>query len=152
MFNQIQEGLMKAIAIVLMLVITSLISSACGSSDSVAVQDAWARPGFQGDNSAVYLVIKNHTDQADGLIGAASDIAGATEIHLSKMDAEGTMTMERQDLVNIPANDSVELSPGGLHIMLVNLGEDLSVGDTFPVTLEFQRAGDITIDVEVRQP
>jgi copper(I)-binding protein len=61
------------------------------------------------------------------------------------------MTMERQDLVVIPAKDSIELAPGGLHIMLVILGKDLSVGDTFPVTLEFQRAGDITIDVEVKQ-
>ena len=59
--------------------------------------------------------------------------------------------MQRQDLVVIPAKDSVELAPGGLHIMLVNLGKDLSVGDTFPVTLEFQRAGDITIEVEVKQ-
>lgn len=143
---------MRPIATVLMLLITLVISSACGGSESVAVQDAWARPGFQGDNSAIYLNIINRSDQADDLIDSVSDIAGATEIHLSKMDAEGTMSMERQELVHIPANGSVEFFPGGLHIMLVNLGEDLSVGDTFPVTLEFQQSGDITVEVEVRQP
>lgn len=143
---------MRTISALFIIVTFLVISSACGGAKSIAVEGAWARPGFQGDNSAVYLRINNPTDQGDGLIGADSDIAGATEVHLSKMDAEGTMKMERQELVGIPANSSTELAPGGLHIMLVNLGKDLSVGDTFPLTLEFQRVGDITIEVEVRQP
>lgn len=142
---------MKAVSATFILLLIILITSACGNSDGIAILDAWARPGFRGDNSAVYLTINNQTNQGDGLIGANSDIAGGAEIHLSKMDAAGTMTMERQDLVVIPAKDSIELAPGGLHIMLVILGKDLSVGDTFPVTLEFQRAGDITIEVEVKQ-
>ncbi len=142
---------MKAVTATIILLLIILITSACGNSDGIAVLDAWARPGFRGDNSAVYLTINNQNNQGDGLIGANSDVAGGAEIHLSSMDAAGTMTMERQDLVVIPAKDSIELAPGGLHIMLVILGKDLSVGDTFPVTLEFQRAGDITIEVEVKQ-
>ncbi len=142
---------MKAVTATFILLLIILITSACGKSDGIVVLDAWARPGFRGDNSAVYLTINNQTNQGDGLIGANSDVAGGTEIHLSKMDAAGTMTMERQDLVVIPAKDSIELAPGGLHIMLVILGKDLSVGETFPLTLEFQRAGDITIEVEVKQ-
>ena len=143
---------MKAVSATFILLLIILITSACGNSDGIAILDAWARPGFRGDNSAVYLTINNQTNQGDGLIGANSDVAGGTEIHLSKMDAAGTMTMERQDLVVIPAKDSIELAPGGLHIMLVILGNDLSLGDIFQVTLEFQRAGDITIEVEVKQP
>ena len=142
---------MKAVTATFILLLIILITSACEKSNGIVVLDAWARPGFRGDNSAVYLIINNQTNQGDGLIGANSDVAGGTEIHLSKMDAAGTMTMERQDLVIIPAKDSIELAPGGLHIMLVILGKDLSVGDTFPVTLEFQRAGDITIEVEVKR-
>lgn len=142
---------MKAAAASFISLVILLITSACGNSDGIAVLDAWARPGFRGDNSAIYLTINNQANQGDGLIGANSDVAGGTEIHLSKMDTAGTITMKRQELVVIPAKDSVELAPGGLHIMLVNLGKDLSVGDTFPVTLEFQRAGDITIEVEVKQ-
>ncbi len=143
---------MKAIISAIVFIVISHIICACGRVDGVAVQDAWARPGFRGDNSAIYLKINNLSAQEDGLIGATSDVAGASEIHLSKMDSQGIMTMERQDLVDIPANDSIEFAPGGLHIMLVNLGQDLSVGETFPVTLAFQRAGDITVEVEVRQP
>ena len=143
---------MKTSTLVLILLGIALITSACGGSGKVTLQDAWARPGFRGDNSAVYLRINNPTETGDGLIGASTDIAGGTEIHLSRMDDAGTMTMERQDLVFIPANGFAELSPGGLHVMLVNLGRDLTVGDTFPLTLEFQRAGDITVEVDVKQP
>ena len=99
---------------------------------------------------AVYLVIDNSTEQGDGLIGASSDAANVTEIHLSKMDAQGTMTMERQDLIGIPAGETISLEPGGLHVMLMNLVRDLNVGDKFELTLEFQRAGDVSIEVEVK--
>ena len=142
---------MRTISPILTLLVIAIITSACGGSDKVTIQDAWARPGFRGDTSAVYLTIINPTDLGDGLIGASSDVAGVTEIHLSRMDDAGTMTMERQDLVFIPANGYAELSPGGLHVMLINLMKDLSVGDTFPLTLEFQRAGDLTVEVEVKQ-
>lgn len=129
-----------------------LITSACGGNDTVAVQEAWARPGFNGDNSAIYFDITNSSDLSDNLIGAKSDIASMAEIHLSKMDSAGTITMEHQDLIVVPANGSLEFSPGGLHVMLVSLLKDLAPGDSFPVTLEFQRAGDITVEVNVRQP
>ena len=143
---------MRIITPVLILLVIAISTSACGGRDEVVLQDAWARPGFKGDNSAVYLTIMNPTDLRDGLIGATSDVAAVTEIHLSRMDDTGTMTMERQDLIIIPPDGSAELSPGGLHVMLANLMKDLSVDDTFPITLEFQRAGDITIEVEVKQP
>jgi len=143
---------MKVIAPTLILVAMLLITSACGSNDQITVHDAWARPGFLGDNSAIYLTIQNHSESGDGLIGVDTDIAGSSEIHLSKMDSAGNMTMEQQNLVVFPPNGTVEFSPGGLHIMLVNLMKDLSVEDTFQLTLQFQRAGDMTVEVEVKQP
>lgn len=143
---------MKSLRVILVLMTIVLVLSACAQQPEITVEQAWARPGFKGDNSAVYLMINNATDQGDGLIGALSDIANITEIHLSKMDAQGTMTMERQDLVGIPAGEVIALEPGGLHVMLTDLVEDLNVGDKFELTLEFQRAGDMTVDVEVKQP
>ena len=68
------------------------------------------------------------------------------------MDSEGIMSMEQQDQVPIPANEIVEFAPGGLHVMLVSLGQDLSVGDTFPITLVFQNHGEMSLSVEVKQP
>ena len=143
---------MKSITALSTLLVILLLTSACAGPPEITIDDPWARPGFQGDNSAVYLAINNSTEQGDGLIGASSDVANLTEIHLSKMDAEGTMTMERQDLIGIPAGETVILEPGGLHVMLMNLVNDLNVGDKFDLTLEFQRAGDIVFEVEVKQP
>jgi copper(I)-binding protein len=143
---------MKSLRMVLLLMTIILVLSACAQQPEISIEQAWARPGFKGDNSAIYLLINNATDQGDGLIGALSDIANITEIHLSKMDAQGTMTMERQDLVGIPAGEVIALEPGGLHVMLMDLLEDLNVGDKFELTLEFQRAGDIVVEVEVKQP
>jgi copper(I)-binding protein len=68
------------------------------------------------------------------------------------MDSEGIMTMEQQDQVPIPVNDTVEFAPGGLHVMLVSLSQDLSVKDTFPITLVFQNHGEMSLIVEVKQP
>lgn len=143
---------MKSYRAVLVLMTIVLVLSACAQQPEITIEQAWARPGFKGDNSAAYLVINNATDQGDGLIGASCDIASVTEIHLSKMDAQGTMTMERQDLVGIPAGEEVALEPGGLHVMLMDLVEDLNVGDKFELTLEFQRSGDLVTEVEVKQP
>ena len=143
---------MKTITTFFALSLILLLASACAAPTELTLEDPWARPAFQGDNSAAYLLISNMTDQGDGLIGASSDVANITEIYLSKMDAEGTMTMERQDLIGIPAGETVTLEPGGLHVMLMNLVHDLNVGDNFDLTLEFQRAGDMVVEVEVKQP
>jgi copper(I)-binding protein len=143
---------MRAVLSILAIAIILLTASGCAARTELSIEDAWARPAFKGDNSAAYMVIKNMTEQGDGLIGASSDVANVTEIHLSKMDAEGTMSMERQDLIGVPAGESVMLEPGGLHVMLMNMVHDLNVGDTFELTLEFQRGGDVRVEVEVKQP
>jgi copper(I)-binding protein len=135
-----------------LIILILILTSACGGTDGMTVEDAWSRPAFLGDNSAIYLKIVNGSELDDNLIGASTDVAGAAEIHLSRMDEAGNMTMELQNLIVLPAGSSLDFTPGGLHIMLVNLMKDLSVGDSFPVTLEFQRAGDMTVQVEVRGP
>lgn len=127
-------------------------ASACAGVGEITVEDAWSRPAFFGDNGVIYLRINNTGDMDDNLIGASTDIAGAAEIHLSKMDENGVISMEPQNLIVLPAGSHLDFSPGGLHIMLINLTKDISIGDSFPLTLEFQRAGDITVQVEVRQP
>jgi copper(I)-binding protein len=129
-----------------------VLFSACAGTSTFTVEEPWSRPGFRGDNGAVYLNIINGGEFDENLIGVSTDIAAAAEMHLSRMDENGVITMEPQDLIVIPAGSSLEFTPGGLHIMLVNLMRDLSVGDSFPITLEIQRGGDITVQVEVRAP
>ncbi len=68
------------------------------------------------------------------------------------MKADGTMTMEQQDSIPVPANGKVEFQPAGFHVMLINLPDAINPNDTFPLTLSFQKAGDITVQVTVKEP
>lgn len=124
---------------------------ACLGANEITVIDAWARPALKGDNSAVYFRVNNPAMQADALVGAEAEVAEKSEIHLSEMDSEGVMSMHHQPQVDIPANTQTDFAPGGLHVMLVGLNEELGVGDTLRITLKFKNAGDITLDVPVKQ-
>jgi len=127
-----------------------LILTAC-SPKNLRVTQPWARPGAAGDNSAIYLVIDNPTSEAETLLGAATDVAASTELHRSTME-NGMMMMEAQEKVFIDARSKVVFEPGGLHVMLVGLKQDLRAGDTIRLTLNFEKAGDITLDVPVKEP
>ena len=74
------------------------------------------------------------------------------EIHETTMDGDVMHMQQVSGGIEIPANGQVELKPGGLHVMLIGLTRDLNPGETFPVTLQFENAGAVTVEAEVRQP
>jgi hypothetical protein len=127
------------------------ILTACGNNQLI-VSNAWARTGFAGENSAVYMVIDNPTAQDDILLSATSDVAEAVELHMSKMDDQGIMMMQRQEQIIIPKGTEVKLEPGGLHIMLINLHQDLEDDGVIQLVLIFQNAGEMTLEVPVKSP
>jgi protein SCO1/2 len=118
-------------------------------SSALAIESAWARAAGRTGTSAVYLVIRNHSSQDDALLGARSDVAETVEVHRSFMD-QGMMRMEPAGRVVVPARGILTLEPGGLHIMLIGLRRDLTEGTHLTVTLQFERAGPITVQVPVR--
>lgn len=129
---------------------TGVLLTACGGaagSPSIAVSDIRA-PAPAGPNGAVYLTLRNDGDGADRLVSASSDVAGSVEIHESTM-ADGTMSMQQVDGVDIPAGGEAMLDTGGFHIMLIDVQEDLAEGDTFGLTLSFETSGDQTVEAEV---
>jgi copper(I)-binding protein len=136
----------------------ALALSACGSgsearaSRELKVEQAWARPAAAGGNSAVYFVVNNPTGQEEILLSASSAAAESTELHMSMEGHEGTMSMQPQDSLAVPAGSRLEFQPGGLHVMLVNLAEALEPEDTIPLSLHFQNAGEIQLIVPVREP
>jgi copper(I)-binding protein len=235
--------------------LTFIFAAGCTQADKLTVEDAWARPGNQDANSAIYFIIANNTGQTDTLISGESDIAQVVELHESMMkpadagqgemaksvegqdhehmethhqsgdlenhnneeceyhedhsqedehhdehhvndnmqdhhyedceytDAQhedgdhhddhhpdvemssntvetsmgmslegGVMTMVQQENVPISAQSELEFKPGGLHIMLIGLNQDLNPGDRFTVKLNFENAGEISLDVTVREP
>ncbi len=121
---------------------------------AITVSDAWARAAISSasdatGNSAVYMTIKSTSSSADRLVRAASDVAGATELHTATM-ANGMMQMRPVEAIDVPAGGVATLAPGGFHVMLIGLKQDLKVGDAVKVTLTFEKFGTLTITAPVR--
>ena len=103
-----------------------------------------------GLNSAAYLVI-NNTGAEDRLIQATSTVARVVELHTVE-ETNGVKAMRQVEAIVVPANGTATLKPGGFHIMLIDVQQDLKPDDTFTITLTFEKAGAITVPVTVRNP
>ncbi len=113
----------------------------------VQVVDVRAREAPPGARTAaIYLTVENRGAVADRLVGARSP-RGAVEIHAMRMDG-GVMRMRATADVPVAAHGRVALAPGGLHLMLVDPVPPLKAGERVPLTLTFERAG--SVDVQVR--
>ncbi|WP_404933666.1 copper chaperone PCu(A)C [Nitratireductor sp. L15S-10] len=94
-----------------------------------------------------YLELTNAGDTADRLLGGSSPVAARVEIHNMEM-TDGIMKMRPvPEGVEIPAGETVNLAPGGYHLMLLELKQPITEGEMVPVTLEFEQAG--AVDVEL---
>jgi copper(I)-binding protein len=133
---------------ILVSVLTTLLFSSCSAPgvEGLVVRDAWARPALQGGNGAVYFVIRSSA--ADELVGVTSDVAESVEMHESRMNGE---VMEMRQLQSVPlgAGEQVMFEPGGFHIMLIGLRQDLQIGDEFAISLRFKDHEDLQINVTV---
>jgi copper(I)-binding protein len=100
--------------------------------------------------AAVYMTIANNGADGDRLLGGETDVAQAVEVH-DMADADGMMQMRPlSEGLEIPGGGEVVLEPGGLHVMLFGLTRDLPNGETYELTLAFERAGEVTLEVPVR--
>lgn len=117
----------------------------------IKIMDPYARSSTSTSVSgAAFMTIVNHNDAADRLIAAQSDIAERVELHTHKEDANGVMSMvEIEGGILIPAGESHAMKRGGDHVMFLGLKDSLKQGDTFAVTLTFENAGDVVIEVPV---
>lgn len=135
--------------------------SSGGGTAEIAITDAWARSSpATAAAGAAYMTITNNGDAADALVGASSEAATTVEVHETVAVEEpaasdgmggGMMGMQPIARLEIPAGGTVELKPGGYHIMLIGLTQELKVGDTIEITLTFEKAGEFPMTVEVRE-
>jgi copper(I)-binding protein len=127
-----------------------MVNYAAADADGPRVERAWARatPG-SAKTGAAYFTIESPT--ADRLIGLESPVAEKAELH-THTEENGVMQMHAvEGGVAIAANQSLELKPGGaMHVMLIDLNQKLKVGDRFPLTLTFEKAGrrDVSVRIE----
>jgi periplasmic copper chaperone A len=120
------------------------------SSKAITVIAPWSRatPGAS-KNGAVFLEIKSAADEADKLLNVSGPVAANIEIH-NHINDNGIMQMRRVDFIDVAEGGFTKLVPGGFHIMLLGLTQPLKAGETFKLTLTFEKAGAIEVDVAVR--
>lgn len=96
-----------------------------------------------------YLTITNNGEVDDMLVSASSPVAGAVELHEMAMQGQ-VMKMRKLDAgIAIPAGQTIELKPGGLHMMFMKVKEPFKAGGEVPVTLTFEKAGPIEVKLAV---
>lgn len=120
------------------------------SGEGIHIEGAWARPASEGRMSAAYFLITNFENENDTLISVQSDVAQLVEIHESYELEEGMMGMREVPELEIPAQSTIRLQQGGLHIMLIQVTRTLADGDTFALSLNFAGAGEKTVEIPIR--
>ena len=132
----------------LSLVLISNALSADQHGHSLMIKDVWAREAPPtAFNGAVYLVIHN-SGKTDRLLGGSTPAADAVELH-THVHENGLMKMQRLPQVEIPGAEVTEFKPGARHIMLFGLHQPLTAASEFDLKLEFERAGEISLVVQV---
>lgn len=115
----------------------------------LTIDQPWApHTGKRTMSAAVYLKMHNGGPESDTLVNVRSDVAEMTMLHRS-YEEDGIMRMDHVEALEVPAGGSAALSPGSYHIMLMRLAAPLKRGEHFPLTLEFEKAGPVTVMVEI---
>ncbi|MEP3436195.1 MAG: copper chaperone PCu(A)C [Hoeflea sp.] len=117
------------------------------AEESVRLSDAWARASVLASRPvASYLTIESAVE--DRLLGVTTPVAGHVMIHVVEKDGD-VSRMKHIETLELPTGERITLAPGGMHLMLMGLQDKLSEGTTFPMTLSFENAGEITVEVSV---
>lgn len=151
----------KRLIFVSLFVVATVIAVQCGPSPAqesgpagapkIMVMEPWSRPSpAMAGNGAVYMTLVNEGGSDDVLVGAETDVAEVVELHETKMEGD-VMKMQPVPNIPVPAGGSAKLEPGGLHVMLINLKEELKPGDKVTLILQFEKSGPITVEAEVRE-
>lgn len=133
------------------LTLGSILASTPGVlANDVMVMDAFARASAMSTarTGAVYMTLKNHGTAADRLVAVITEAAMSAGIHETLME-DGVAKMRPVEVFDIPAGGSVELKPGGYHIMLMGLKAPLKKGGTIMLQLKFERAGLVDVMAHV---
>ena len=113
------------------------LASATVFAQTVDVKNPWVRPTVPGQKGTGGFATFTSKDGAQ-LVGLSAAVAGVSEVHEMKVDASGTMRMSAMPALDLPAGQAVELKPGGMHLMLMDLKTALPKDTTIAVVLQFK--------------
>ncbi|MCA1434542.1 copper chaperone PCu(A)C [Bradyrhizobium sp. BRP20] len=142
---------LSLLAVAMLLGTSAGVAAEDVKAGDLVISQAWSRATPGGAKVAGgYLTIENKGSAADRLVSVSADIAGKAEIHEMAMD-NGVMKMRALDKgLAIEPGKTVKLAPGGNHLMLQELKGPFKQGDKVPVTLQFEKAGKITVALDVQ--
>jgi copper(I)-binding protein len=163
-----------AVGIVCMILSACASSRPAGPSSAIQISDPWVKafggmvmggagmptpePTKPSDtahmapiDTALYMTIRNTGGQPDRLLQVKSDVAARVELHTVEKQGND-MVMHQVPGIEVPASGEVQLMPGSFHVMLFGLTRDLKTGDRVDLTLQFEKAGSVPIQAQVRQP
>jgi len=130
------------------LFVVFLLTACSAAEKEIEIHSAWVRPTAQGQNAAVYFTLHNHTDTDDELLSITSNLTNTIEIHETKVEND-VAQMSMLDTLPIAADEEITFAPGGLHVMLVGVQQELVLGDHIGVILHFREHADIVVNVHV---
>jgi periplasmic copper chaperone A len=137
-------------ALVLALIAFPLPAHNHGQGD-IEVRHPWSRATPPGTKVAVaYMEIRNLGKQPDRLLLVSTPVAKRVELHITEREGE-VMKMRMVTSIAVPERSRTTLRPGGAHLMLIDISRPLEKGERFPMTLRFQRAGEVKIELEVQE-
>jgi len=137
---------------VLLVFVLAAAPSAAPARDTlhskISIRQPWARIILMNRPAAGYMQVHNETGNADAIISASSPMAERVELHLVTM-TNNVIKMRRVAKVPVPANGMVEFKQGGYHLMIFGLKHKLKPGDKLPLTLVFEKAGELKTELTV---
>jgi copper(I)-binding protein len=153
--NNMSNKLLSNVAFTLLTGITFLTTVSVAKASEQVVGDLkltapWIRASVPGQvNGAGYVQIDNQAGQADRLISATTNGVNRVELHTIITD-NGVAKMREVPGIDVPAKGAVKLMPGGFHIMFLGLTSPFKADTTVPVTLKFEKAGEVKVDFEIK--
>ncbi len=139
---------MRYLIAALMVVIGAWAAVDAEAAESIVVEHAWARASPKGaPNGVTYLTLVNKGAEADRLVGASSPVAENIQFHEEKTE-DGVSKMRQLEAIDLLPGSTVKLKPSGIHLMM-KLKQQLLEGQTFPLTLTFEKAGAIEVTVKI---
>lgn len=134
------------------LLLTTLLLAGCGGSGVVEITDAWAGSmPPSAETAAIYLTIENGTSGSVRIAEVTSPRCGAVEIHESRLDDQQVMRMRpaSDEAITVASGDTLEMTPGALHVMCIDVQEHFEVGDEFDLELDLDDGATLAASVTV---
>jgi copper(I)-binding protein len=141
---------LKALRLILIILVLGLLAACSPGKSEIHVSQAWVRPASDGMAvTGAYLLIENRGNGDDRLLSVSSPIANRVEMHETRVENDIASMHPQDHGLLIPAGETVEFRPSGLHLMVLDFQGEIVLGNTVSFTLNFEQAGSITVEAVV---